>query len=64
MRCLDDDVVCDATIEQMLQAVFLAGPLGVLGDYIREPTKLNAVSVVQAIQLRSVYGVDGKRSIV
>jgi hypothetical protein len=45
MRCLgDDDVVRDATIEQVSQAVFTASPLGALGDYISEPTKLNAVS--------------------
>jgi hypothetical protein len=36
--------VRDVTIEQMSQAVFSAGPLGALGDYISEPTKLNAVS--------------------
>jgi hypothetical protein len=59
MRCLgDDDVVRDATIEQMSQAVFSASPLGALGDYISRPTKLNAVSVgtsvVQAVQLRSI----------
>jgi hypothetical protein len=59
MRCLDDDVVRDATIEQMSQAVFSANPLGALGDYISRPTKLNAdsvsmgTSVVQAVQLRS-----------
>jgi hypothetical protein len=45
MRCLDDDVVRDATIEQMSQAVFSAGPPGALGDYISEPTKLNAVRI-------------------
>jgi hypothetical protein len=45
MRCLGyDDVVRDATIEQTSQAVFSAGPLGALGDYISEPTKLNVVS--------------------
>jgi hypothetical protein len=45
MRCLDEyDVVRDATIKQMSQAVFTASPLGALGDYISEPTKLNAVS--------------------
>jgi hypothetical protein len=55
MRCLDDDdVVSDATIEQMSQAVFSASPLGALGGYISRPTKLNSVSVVQAKQLRSV----------
>jgi hypothetical protein len=37
-------VVRDATIEQVSQAVFTASPLGALGDYISEPTKLNAVS--------------------
>jgi hypothetical protein len=30
----DDDVVRDAAIEQMSQAVFSANPLGALGDYI------------------------------
>jgi hypothetical protein len=35
--------VRDATIERMSQAVFTASPLGALGDYISEPTKLNAV---------------------
>jgi hypothetical protein len=46
MRSLsDDDVVRDATIEQTSQAVFSAGRLGALGDYISEPTKLNAVTV-------------------
>jgi hypothetical protein len=38
MRCLDDDVVRDATIEQMSQAVCSAGPLGALGDYITKPS--------------------------
>jgi hypothetical protein len=28
----------------MSHAVFTASPLGALGDYISEPTKLNAVS--------------------
>jgi hypothetical protein len=45
MRCLDDDVVRDATIKQMSQAVFSASPLGALGDYISQPTKLNAVNI-------------------
>jgi hypothetical protein len=65
MRCLDDDVVRDATIEQMSQAVFSASPLGALGDYISGQTNLNLVSVsvrksvsmgtsaVQAVPLRS-----------
>jgi hypothetical protein len=48
MRCLGyDDVVRDTTIEQTSQAVFSAGPLGALGDYISEPTKLNAVIVFE-----------------
>jgi hypothetical protein len=51
MRCLDDDVVRDATIEQMSQAVFSAGPLGELGDYISEPTKLNPVSVSELVRV-------------
>jgi hypothetical protein len=36
--------VRDATIEQTSQAVFSEGPLGALGDYISEPTKLNPAS--------------------
>jgi hypothetical protein len=39
-------VVRDATIEQMSQAVFTASPLGALGDYISEPTKLNAPVII------------------
>jgi hypothetical protein len=39
MGCLDgDDVVCDATKEEMSQAVFSAGPLGALARYIILPT--------------------------
>jgi hypothetical protein len=49
MRCLHDDVVCDATIEQMSQAVFSASPLEALGDYISRPIMLNAVSVEVSI---------------
>jgi hypothetical protein len=64
MRCLDDDVVRDATIEQM--RCFRRVRSERSGDYISEPTKLNPVSVselvssdsmgtsvVQAVQLRS-----------
>jgi hypothetical protein len=40
----DDDVVRDATIEQVPQAVFSASPLGALGGYISRPNKLNSVS--------------------
>jgi hypothetical protein len=48
MDCLgSDDVVRDATIEEMLQALFSASPLGVLGGYIIRPTKLSSVSAVQ-----------------
>jgi hypothetical protein len=45
MGCLDaDDVVRDATIEEMSQAVFSASPLGALGGYIIRPTRLSLVS--------------------
>jgi hypothetical protein len=51
MICLgEDDVVRDATIEQMSQAVFSASPLGALSEAI----SVDRPSVVQAIQLRSV----------
>jgi hypothetical protein len=44
MGCLGgDDVVRDATIEKMSQAVFSAGPLG---GYIIRLTKLSSVSAV------------------
>jgi hypothetical protein len=36
----DDDVVRNAKIEQMSQAVFSTSPLGALGGYIIRPTKL------------------------
>jgi hypothetical protein len=40
MSCLgDDDVLYDATIEEMSQVVFSASPLGALGGYISRPTK-------------------------
>jgi hypothetical protein len=40
MGCLgDDDVVRDATIQEMSQAVFSASPLGVLRGYISRPIK-------------------------
>jgi hypothetical protein len=53
MGCLDgDDVVLDATIEDMSQAVFSASPLRALGDYIIRPTKLSAVSAVQCSVVR------------
>jgi hypothetical protein len=42
-----DDVVHDATIEQMSQAVFSGSPLGALGGYMSRPTKLNSVSAVE-----------------
>jgi hypothetical protein len=35
----DDDVVRDATIEEMSQVVSSANPLGALGSYISRPTK-------------------------
>jgi hypothetical protein len=50
MGCLDaDDVVRDATIEEMSQAVFSASPLGALGGYIIRPTKLSSVSSGSAV---------------
>jgi hypothetical protein len=51
MDCLGgDDVVRDATIEEKLQAVFSASPLGALGGYIIRPTKLSSASAVSAVQ--------------
>jgi hypothetical protein len=50
MSCLDDDVVRDATIEQMSQAVFSASPLG---GYISRLTKLNPVSSSQCVMDQS-----------
>jgi hypothetical protein len=44
-----DDLVRDATIEEMSEAVFSASPLGALGGYIIRPTKLNAVSAGSAV---------------
>jgi hypothetical protein len=42
MGCLgDDDVVRDATIEEMSQAVFSASLLGALESYIILPIRLN-----------------------
>jgi hypothetical protein len=50
MGCLGgDDVVRDATIEEMSKAVVSASPLGALGDYIIRPTKLNSVSAVSVV---------------
>jgi hypothetical protein len=49
MRCLDDDVVRDATVEQMSQAVFSASPLGAFRDYISRQTNLNPVSVRKSV---------------
>jgi hypothetical protein len=48
----DDDVILDATIEEMSQAVFSASPLGA---YIIRPTKPNLVSAVE-ISSSSVGG--------
>jgi hypothetical protein len=45
-----DDVVRDATIEEMSQAVFSASPLGALGGYIIRPTQLSSVSADSAVQ--------------
>jgi hypothetical protein len=55
MDCLGgDDVIREATIEKMLQAVFSASPLGALGGYIIRPTKLSSVSAVSAVQWNGV----------
>jgi hypothetical protein len=54
MRCLDDDGVRDATIEQMSQAVFSAGPLGALGDYISRQNNLNPVSVRELVSVNEL----------
>jgi hypothetical protein len=52
MSCLgDDDVVRDATIEEISQAVFSVSPLGALGGYISRATK-----AVQSV-------VDGTRDV-
>jgi hypothetical protein len=52
MECLgSDDMVRDATIEEMLQAVFSASPLG---GYIIRPTKLSLVSAVSAVHWNGV----------
>jgi hypothetical protein len=64
MRCLDEyDVVRDATIEQMSQAVFSAGPLGALGDYISEPIKsvsqlVRKECICDGVRERRVYSVS------
>jgi hypothetical protein len=60
--CLgDDDVVRDATIEEMSQAVFSASPLGALGGYIFRPTKLGSVQC-SAVQggLEQVVNCEGQ----
>jgi hypothetical protein len=44
-----DNVVHDATIKEMSQAAFSASPLGALGGYIIQPTKLSE-SVSEAVQ--------------
>jgi hypothetical protein len=50
MGCVSgDDVVRDATIEEMSQAVFSASPLGALGGYTIRPTKLSSVSAGSAV---------------
>jgi hypothetical protein len=47
MGCLgDDDVVRDATVEEISQEVFLAS---LLGGYMIRPTKLNSVSAGSAV---------------
>jgi hypothetical protein len=59
MRCLgNNDVVRDATVEQMSQAVFSVSPLGSLGDYISRPTKLNSVSAGMNRSASSQYSVS------
>jgi hypothetical protein len=50
MSCLGgDDVLRDATIEEMSQAVFSASPLGSLGGYVIRPTQLSSVSAGSAV---------------
>jgi hypothetical protein len=52
MGCLgDEDVVRDATIEEMLQVVFSASLLGALGSYVILPTRLNSVSAGNAVSV-------------
>jgi hypothetical protein len=59
MGCLgDDDMVCDATIEEMLQAVFSVSPLGVPRGYIILPTWLNSGSTVSAVSAVQWNGVS------
>jgi hypothetical protein len=45
----DDDVLRDATIEEVSQAVFSASPLGALGGYISRP-----IEAVQSVNLDSL----------
>jgi hypothetical protein len=55
MGCVgDDDVVRDATIEELSQAVFSASPLGALGGYIIRRTKLNSVKNIRGLNLAVV----------
>jgi hypothetical protein len=49
-----DDVVRDATVEEMSQAVFSASPLGALGGYIIRLTKLS--QSVPAVQCSAARG--------
>jgi hypothetical protein len=60
MSCLgDDDVVRDATIEQISQVVFSASLLRALRDYISQRTKLNPVSAGMSLN-SSKYGSQKK----
>jgi hypothetical protein len=60
MGCLGgDDVVCDATIEEMSQAVFSASPLG---GYISRSTKsVPAVHLRFRVVQSAVGGSRGKK---
>jgi hypothetical protein len=61
MSCLgDDDVVRDATIEEMSQAVFSTSQLGALGGYISRPTK-SVQSVVDGTQDAETWRLEDLR---
>jgi hypothetical protein len=64
-----DDVVCDAIIEEMLQAVFSASTLGALRSYISRPTKSvqwNGASSSKQLELKAAdswhWGIATRRS--
>jgi hypothetical protein len=62
MGCLgDDDMVRDATIEEMSQAVFSVSPLGGHGGYIIRPTKLNSVQLRLRVVQSAVGDSRGKK---